>query len=307
MSRGKALSSPFYPAGRRGHAILIRQRLRQEHFRSPPMTGLTPGGFLARHPVSMLVDLAETKGSTPREAGTFMLVSANALWGTIGGGQFEFIAIEHARAMLAGEFREATLDVPLGPEIGQCCGGRTLLRFRPVDASVATEIDRRLRTEEEAWPTVYLFGAGHVGKAIAAALDPLPLSVTVLETRLEELAGLPAGVELRHVAMPEATIADLPEGSAVLIVTHDHALDFLIAREALARRDLAYIGMIGSATKRATFAHWLNREGGEKSWLDRLVLPIGGNAVKDKRPAVIAALVAAELLVALHMFRTAVR
>nr|WP_165823364.1 xanthine dehydrogenase accessory protein XdhC [Rhizobium album] len=265
----------------------------------------TPGRFLARHPRSMLVDLAETRGSTPREAGTFMLVSADALWGTIGGGQFEFIAIEHARAMLAGERREATLDVPLGPEIGQCCGGRTLLRFQPVDAAVAADIDRRLRTEEEAQPSVYLFGAGHVGKAIAAALSPLPLSVTVLETRLEELAGLPADVEVRHAAMPEAAIAELPSGSAVLIVTHDHALDFLIAREALARPDLAYIGMIGSATKRATFAHWLSREGGERSWLDRLVLPIGGDTVKDKRPAVIAALVAAELLVALHAFKSA--
>jgi xanthine dehydrogenase accessory factor len=82
----------------------------------------------------------------------------------------------------------------------------------------------------------------------------------------------------------------------VLILTHDHALDFLIARAALARTDLAYVGMIGSATKRATFAHWLKREGEDDRLMTRLTLPIGGNAVRDKRPEVIAALVAAELL-----------
>jgi len=99
-------------------------------------------------------------------------------------------------------------------------------------------------------------------------------------------------------------VKDMPAGAALVILTHDHALDFLIAREALARADLAYAGMIGSATKRATFANWLSREaGGERSWLDRLTLPIGGSAVKDKRPHVIAAMTAAEILTALASYR----
>src|SRR3546814_2831524 len=100
--------------------------------------------------------------------------------------------------------------------------------------------------------------------------------------------------------MPEALVADIPAGGAAVILTHDHALDFLIAREALARPDLPYVGMIGSATKRATFANWLKREGADPRLTDRLVLPVGGSAVKDKRPAVIAAMVAAELLAALN-------
>jgi xanthine dehydrogenase accessory factor len=104
--------------------------------------------------------------------------------------------------------------------------------------------------------------------------------------------------------MPEALVRDMPAGAAVVILTHDHALDFLIAREALARMDLAYTGMIGSATKRATFANWLSREGGgERSLLDRLTLPIGGSAVRDKRPEVIAAMTAAEILTALEAYR----
>lgn len=149
-----------------------------------------------------------------------------------------------------------------------------------------------------------LFGAGHVGRALTAALRPLPVATLVVETRREELDELPDGTATRLLAMPEALVAELPPGSVVLILTHDHALDFLIAREALARSDLAYVGMIGSATKRATFAHWLTREGGDKSSLERLTLPIGGGAVKDKRPEVIAAMTAAEILTALAAYRS---
>jgi xanthine dehydrogenase accessory factor len=231
-----------------------------------------------------------------------MLVAPAATWGTIGGGQFEFMAIGNAREMLAGN-GVAVMDIPLGPEIGQCCGGRTQLAFRLVTPEVAATLEARLAQDARSLPEVYLFGAGHVGRALAAALEPLPLSVTVVETRESELANLPAAARTRLVPMPEALVAEIPAGSALVILTHDHALDFLIAREALARTDLAYTGMIGSATKRATFASWLSREGGgERAWLDRLTLPIGGSAVRDKRPEVIAAMTTAEILAALAAY-----
>lgn len=257
------------------------------------MTALTV--FLAQHPDAVLVTVAQAKGSTPREEGAFMLVSATDTFGTIGGGQLEFMAIDNARALLAGS-GQTQMDVPLGPEIGQCCGGRTLLSFRTVTPPVAADLESRAAAESAAYPAVMLFGAGHVGRALAAALAPLPFRVTVVETRAEALQGLPETVTARHVAMPEALVKDLPPGSAVVILTHDHALDFLIAREALARGDLAYVGMIGSATKRATFKSWLTRETEGTVSSEALVLPIGGTAVRDKRPAVIAALVAAELV-----------
>ena len=85
-----------------------------------------------------------------------------------------------------------------------------------------------------------------------------------------------------------------------MVLTHDHALDFLIVAEALKRRDAAYVGMIGSKTKKATFRNWyLKTAGGTETAFARLVSPIGGNAVHDKRPAVIAALAAAEIMTAL--------
>jgi xanthine dehydrogenase accessory factor len=260
--------------------------------------------FLAQNRNTVRVEIAEARGSTPRAAGTMMLVGLKNIWGTIGGGQFEFLAIDHARAMLAGQTMAATLDIPLGPEIGQCCGGRTLLRFALGTPEVIAHLQHTLSEEARQQPDVTLFGAGHVGRALAAALAPLPLTVTVIETRADELLGLPDTIATRHVAMPEALVANIRPGGAAIILTHDHALDFLIAREALARGNkLAYVGMIGSATKRATFASWLRREGGDPAWVDHLTLPIGGTAVKDKRPSVIAALVAAELLVALEIAR----
>ncbi|MCL6706892.1 xanthine dehydrogenase accessory protein XdhC [Pseudomonas sp. R2.Fl] len=251
--------------------------------------------FLSTHPRSILVTVADIKGSTPREAGAFMLVATDTIHGTIGGGTLEFMAIDHARAMLSGEDRPATLDVPLGPEIGQCCGGRMILSFTNTDERIARELLENEDGERRRQPDVTIFGAGHVGLALARALSPLPFNVTVIETREIDAADLPQAVTARRVAMPEAEIAAIRPGGAVLILTHDHALDFLIARQALVRTDLSYVGMIGSATKRATFRHWLEREGGTAEEFSRLVLPIGGTSVRDKRPAVIAAMVAAEL------------
>ncbi|WP_187772019.1 xanthine dehydrogenase accessory protein XdhC [Agrobacterium sp. B1(2019)] len=259
--------------------------------------------FLARSQ-TILVEIESVKGSSPREAGTFMLVSQNALWETIGGGQFEYMAIDHARAMLRTGAAEDRMDIPLGPEIGQCCGGRTLIRFRRVTAEIATAIVARLKGEAEQQPAVFIFGAGHVGKALAEALSLLPLTLTVVETRESELRALPAGSASILTPMPEALAQKIPANGAAIIVTHDHALDFLIAKEALARDDLAYVGMIGSKTKRATFAHWLERDGELPSRLEKLILPIGGNSVRDKRPAIIAALVAAELLQAFSAAET---
>ncbi len=263
------------------------------------MTSPSLPGFLATHPALVLVEVREAKGSTPREAGAYMLVAPEALWGTIGGGQMELLAIEKARAMLAGGETEGELDLPLGPDIGQCCGGRVVIDLKRLREEERLRLLAREEKARRDLPQVFVFGAGHVGLALAAALAPLPVATTVVETRSDAIEDLPPGVAGRLAALPEAVVAEIPAGGAAVILTHDHALDFLITREALARDDLAYVGMIGSATKRATFESAMRREGFAAKRLARLVLPIGGNAVRDKRPSVIAAMVAAELLAVL--------
>lgn len=260
-------------------------------------------GFLAREHRVVIVDITAVKGSAPRDEGTYMLVAPTDIHGTIGGGQLEYEAIENARKILADAGGEPVLDIPLGPEIGQCCGGRVTLTFTFADEVVRAALDRRLADEERQKPQVWLFGAGHVGRALADALTPLPLKVFVVEARQTELDQMTSEVHHRLNAMPESVIADIPPGSAIIIVTHDHALDFLIARAALARTDLAYTGMVGSKSKRASFLHYLDDEGVERTAADRLVLPIGGTEVNDKRPEVIAAMTAAEVLLALAAAR----
>ena len=255
-------------------------------------------------PSLALVEVASAKGSTPREAGAWMLVSRKAIFGTIGGGQLEYMAIDKARSLLSAptfrKFGTMKLDIPLGPEIGQCCGGRVEVAIRCVDKLLASDLIARAAAEEAKLPHVYLFGGGHVGHALASALSLLPMRTVVVETRTEELAGLPDGVETRLTALPEEVVREAPAGSAFLVLTHDHALDFLIVSEALKRADAAYVGMIGSKTKKATFKNWfLKNAGGAEAEFARLVSPIGGDTVKDKRPAVIASLAAAELITVL--------
>lgn len=257
--------------------------------------------FLEAAPRAAMVEVSQALGSTPREAGAWMLVSPDALFGTIGGGQLEFMAIARARGMIEAGIASDVLDVPLGPEIGQCCGGRVEVAIGLLDDELRSRLRARSADERARRPHVLLFGGGHVGRALAAALALLPLTVTVVETRAEAIEGMPDAVSTVLTAVPEAIVRQVPPSSAFVILTHDHALDFLIVAEALARADAAYVGMIGSATKRATFASWYRREaGGDAAALARLVCPIGGEAVKDKRPSVIAALVAAEVLGSFH-------
>ena len=248
--------------------------------------------FLSDHPRAIVAELASVRGSSPRDQGTFMVITPDALIGTIGGGALEYMVIARARKAMRG-----MMDVPLGPEIGQCCGGRAVVFLRVVLGADRQRLIARLREAEASQPHVYLFGSGHVGKALARALAVLPLQVHVIDTRPDELVDLPAGVEARAVPMPEAVVRSAPEGSAFVILTHDHALDFMIAAEALKRRDSPYVGMVGSKTKRAKFSSWYLGEGGDRDALRRLVLPIGAFGLVDKRPEVIAALAAAEIMV----------
>jgi xanthine dehydrogenase accessory factor len=220
--------------------------------------------------------------------------------GTIGGGQLEYMAIDAARAILAGDRERETLDVPLGPEIGQCCGGRTLIAVTRMNAGLATSLRAEAEAVLGALPTVLVFGAGHVGRALAAALALLPLRPVLIDSRTHELDLAPEGVETRATPLPESEVRAARPGSAFVVLTHDHALDFLIAREALARGDAAYVGMIGSATKRATFTRWSRKYGTPAPDTARLVCPIGAAGRPDKRPAVIAAFAAAEILAALN-------
>ncbi len=255
---------------------------------------------LAREP-AVLVCVEATQGSVPREAGTSMLVFAQAVAGTIGGGQLEFQAIAHARSRLSGGTPPQAPDLqryPLGPSLGQCCGGVVHLRYEPLAAGCGPELAARLA--QRLLP-VALFGGGHVGRALVQVLATLPYAVTWIDSRDEVFpAQVPPTVRCEHSEPVQAAVAGLAPGSRVLIMSFSHAEDLDIVAACLRRQrergDLAFIGLIGSQTKWATFRHRLEARGFTPAELAGVTCPIGIPGITGKEPEVIAVSVAAQLL-----------
>lgn len=244
---------------------------------------------------ALVVKVAATQGSVPREAGTCMLVSARAVAGTVGGGHLEQQAIAMAREQLqAGHANQAfEWSVKLGPTLGQCCGGALTLQFLPLTEPLLAN-----------WPetaprfTLQLYGAGHVGRAIVHLLSQIPCHVQWIDERESEFppGPLPAHIEKLCVEPVHAEVALAAPGSHFLVLTHSHDLDLALAEAILRRGDFAWFGLIGSATKRARFRSRLAQKGLSDALLNRMTCPIGLPGITGKEPGVIAASVVAQML-----------
>jgi xanthine dehydrogenase accessory factor len=288
------------------------------------------------------VRIERTRGSAPREPGASMLVRADGEEGTIGGGRLEFEAIARARRMLASGERVAVRDLVLGASTGQCCGGAVVLSMRRIDAREAPWLEALAPLDDRAGRTwlatragaddaphtvasteppagtapgtlvscvdsapwrVWLFGAGHVGEAVARVLATLPLRIVWVDPRADRFpAALPPNVEPLDSDSPAHEVGAIPAGADVLVMTHSHALDLDLCVALLARDDLGSVGVIGSRTKAASFRARLARRGVPAARLARLRCPIGepprGEAARhalDRHPGAIAASVAFEL------------
>ena len=250
--------------------------------------------WLADGRPAMLVTVVEHRGSVPRETGTRMLVAADALAGTIGGGQLELQAIHRAReALAAGQRAPQSWALALGPALGQCCGGSLRLRAEALDAGMLA-----------AWPDepplfhLQLYGAGHVGRAIVRLLETLPCSVQWIDERASEFPATPAAPQVQRLCVEpvQAEVRQAPPGAFYLVLTHSHALDQAITEAVLQRGDFAYLGLIGSATKRARFLRRFEQRGVAPETLARLTCPIGVRGIAGKQPELIAMAVVAQLL-----------
>jgi xanthine dehydrogenase accessory factor len=285
-----------------------------------------------------LVTILATEGSAPRGPGARMVVTERGLAGTIGGGALEHQAMAQARAILAlapGSWR--VQDYPLGPLLGQCCGGRVRLMVERLDSvpdgeglfqvTLSDRLERRLLPSEGRGPVsesvlgpgfrrgtigargalpvagtdfvepaetdllpVAMFGAGHVGRAIAARAIGLPLHFAWHDSRPE--AAETPGVVLADEAAMAACAGQASESAAVVILTHDHALDYRLTAAALCSR-ARFVGLIGSKTKRARFLSRLAADGIDAA---RLTCPIGLPGLRGKEPEVIAIATLAQLL-----------
>ncbi|MET1112909.1 MAG: xanthine dehydrogenase accessory protein XdhC [Allosphingosinicella sp.] len=292
---------------------------------------------LSRGPAALVTILA-TEGSAPRRAGARMVVTERGLAGSIGGGRLEHQAMAQARSILAlepGSWR--VQDYPLGPLLGQCCGGRVRLLVEhlesvpdgegPFEVTLSDRVERRLLPGEDRGPVsepdpgpglrrgaigakgplptagahflepvesetmpVLLFGAGHVGLALAGRSAGLPLAIAWYDSR-SEMAGIP-GVILADEDEMAVRAAEASGDSAVLIMTHDHGLDYRLTASALGGR-ARFVGLIGSKTKRARFVSRLAADGVDSA---RLTCPIGLPGIGGREPEVIAIATLAQLL-----------
>jgi xanthine dehydrogenase accessory factor len=267
-----------------------------------------------------------------------MVVTQSGLAGSIGGGRLEHQATAQARSILElepGSWR--VQDYPLGPLLGQCCGGRVRLLVErlesvpdgegPFEVALSERVDRKLLPGEGRGPAtdseldpglrrgtiaargplpaagarflepvesdslpVHLFGAGHVGRAIAARAAGLPFHIAWYDGRAE-MAETP-GVFLADEDEMAAGAAGAGDDSAIVIMTHDHGLDYRLAAAALGGR-ARFVGLIGSKTKRARFLKRLAQDGVDSA---RLTCPIGLPGISGREPEVIAIATLAQLL-----------
>ena len=252
---------------------------------------------------AVLVKVLQTQGSVPRDSGSWMAVFRHTLVGTIGGGHLEFQAVALAQDALAGRAALPSLQtVPLGPALGQCCGGVVQLEYRLVSFAEREALRYELRP---ALQPVALFGGGHVGRALVNVLSDLPFALRWIDSRDEVFpSALPEQVVAEHSDPVHAAVADLVSGSKVLIMSFSHAEDLDILAACLTRMrlsaDLPYVGLIGSDSKWARFRHRLEERGFGAEDFARVTTPIGIPGVESKLPEVIAVSVAAQLLQALR-------
>lgn len=310
-------------------------------------------GLLRRGERACRIAITGVEGSSPREIDAAMLVTSDGgFTGTIGGGALEWQALAFAQKLLAENpgGKGISRAFSLGPDLGQCCGGRVTLLFealapadlawitvlaeaeahtdykaagfettgtrdsrgiflRAILASPRPAAPRLAGTFEPADPHILhehhgtnripllLFGAGHVGRALILAMAPLPFHVRWVDARPEAFPGHhPVNVIPVFTPHPVSEIVVASPGTLLLAMTHSHALDLDLVAAGLANPAISFVGVIGSATKRARFVSRLRALGLAEETVSRMVCPIGMPGLAGKEPAVIAAGVAVQML-----------
>ena len=270
------------------------------------MDWLKPVEYLREHRrPGVLVTLAAVRGHAPREAGAKMVVASDRTWGTIGGGNLEAVAVSRARLLLdEGRRDPQMLTVSLSEKAPsaygvQCCGGEVTILLEPLPVS----------------PAVAVFGMGHVGLELARILARHDVELHLVDTRpdqlsperLEVLADARARIHVHRdvPVLPEIVLPELPPGTHVLVMTHDHAEDAALCDAALRCPGLASIGLIGSAAKWTRLRRRLAAEGHAPETIDRITTPIGLPGIGGKDPATIALSAAAALVCAFERDRAA--
>ena len=238
----------------------------------------------------VLITVLGTRGSTPRDCGTKMVVSRSESFATIGGGHLEFKAIEQAKQLLSESHSQHKIEhFPLGAKLGQCCGGQATILF---ESFISSSID------------IVLFGAGHVGKALVSILADLPCRVHWIDSREHEFPNnLPSNILKIVSDSPCDEVAAMPKQAYYVIMTHNHPLDFAISEAILKRNDAHYIGLIGSKTKWQRFKMRFEHKAYQPDLYNSIHCPIGHSNIPGKLPAEVAVAVAGEIISLYHQHK----
>ena len=235
-----------------------------------------------------LVTVLSVAGSAPRDAGTKMVITGAETFDTIGGGHLEYAVTNTAREYLAGNNTLTTItDYPLSGKLGQCCGGAVQILYEVFCDHVQH---------------IAVFGAGHVAQSLVPILAQLPLQIHWIDSRSELLEGTEMPPNVRCVVddEPEYVCSTLPENTWLLILTHNHQLDFAIVEKALQARHFPFVGMIGSDTKARRFNTRLARKGYSEEQRACLISPVGDTRIPGKRPVEVAISISAQIVQRLH-------
>ncbi len=228
------------------------------------------------------ITVTKTAGSVPREVGTQMLVWADRTEGTIGGGTLEWEAMAEARQMLHDGRSTHAARIPLGPALGQCCGG-----------SVSLQWDLANALDQPKTRPLWIFGAGHVGRAIVHIMAPLPdFTITWVDTHADRFPK--TDITTLVAADPARAVKHAPENTDHLILTYSHDIDLAVCH-ALLNHGFNSAGLIGSATKWARFKTRLAALGHSPAQISRIACPIGDPSL-GKHPAAIALGVATAMI-----------
>ena len=231
----------------------------------------------------VIVTVLEVKGSSPREEGAKMIVSGDKSYLSIGGGNLEYQAIALSRELiLEGGLVSRIEDFPLGPKLGQCCGGKVKLLFESFPAEAVR---------------ISIFGAGHVGKALVGILSQLPYRIRWIDNREHEFPRETAGnVEKVVSGRPHLDIRSSSMAEYFIVMSHSHKIDFEIVQAVLEMGRYRYLGLIGSESKKKRFESRLRKRGIPVDQISRLSCPMGIGEITGKSPIEVAVSVASELI-----------
>ena len=226
------------------------------------------------------------KGSSPNKIDDIILISNDTIFGTIGGGNLEYLIVREAKSLIDNKIDKKSLNIALGPGIGQCCGGYVQIKLSLHENSSEALKNEKLYDYKNI--NLYIFGAGHIGQALISKLENINFNTFLIDSR-EDFLKMTNFKNINYLLSkkPWEIVNRLKDNSCFVVLTHSHDYDLKILNEVL-KKNFTFLGLIGSKTKKNKFFKRLIDNGHNKSLVETIECPIGINIGNSKDPDEIA-------------------